>query len=301
MFDPHWLYLGIVPPVIIAALAMVVWCQPWRPPSQYSYAMAWVVALLDAFLACSLGPILLKRALPWPPPESSYWILYAVAPAVLVVELLCLQTFVPNLIRIAMRLGLAVATPLIVLNHYLYNLRETPSDMLLPLALCAGFSLLLIVVWVSFGRLHRAEPQTRTPALVLAGVTLMAGLILLLSGTVTGAQTTITLGMALLGVLLGSLIVRHAIEPAGAYGVVLVLLTALLLNGAVLANLKLWHAALLLAAPLASWITQWNPVWRLRAWQTAAVACAAAALVASPALIDAIITFIKRSADTSGY
>lgn len=301
MIEMSWVLVGVFAPVAVGILAMIVWCQPWRTPSQTSSSLGWSFALVDAFLGGSLGYVLLTSPLPWPPREAAHWLLLAVTPAILATEMLARWNRFPGKGVHALRLCLAVAAPLVVLQTVIKNSSSTSAEIIPWLVPCVLLSTILVAVWVGFGRLLRVESQSHASMLCIGAAAGTAGFVMILSGSQTIGQTGVTLGMAIVGVLLGSLLIRNTPEPGGAIGIALVILTALLVQGCVLANLKLWHAALLLLAPMTAWISQWHPIWKLRAWQSNAIACAATFVVASPVVIDAILTFTRRSAETSMY
>lgn len=301
MIEMSWVLVGVFAPVAIGILAMIVWCQPWRTPSQTSSSLGWSISLIDAFVGGTLGYMLLSSSLPFPPREAAHWLLFGVVPAILAIEVLARWNRFPGKAVHALRLCIAIAAPLVVLQTVIRNNSSTSAEIIPWLVPCVLLSVILIAVWLGFGRLLRVESQSYASMLCIGAAAGTAGFVMILSGSLTIGQTGVTLGMAIAGVLLGSLLIRNTPEPGGAIGIALVILTALLVQGCVLANLKLWHAALLLLAPMTAWITQWHPVWKLRAWQSNAIACVATFLVAAPAVIDAILTFTRRSAETSMY
>jgi hypothetical protein len=154
------------------------------------------------------------------------------------------------------RLVLAgAASPILLLNS-VYLQTWTISQVLLWLG---GLGACLLLGWISLDRQIRHLPA-RTVLFGLAGVNAGAGVVLMIAGYATGGPLGIILGAALAVTAL--ITPGNVSKPAlaGAAGVGLVGLFALLVSGHFFASLGLDLAAVLFTAPLLAWVLVLPPV-----------------------------------------
>ncbi len=156
----------------------------------------------------------------------------------------------------------------------------------------AALTVVVMSVWVVMNRLA-ARTGGRTALWCVAGSSLGAGLVIMLSGYATGGQLGVPLAAGLGGVALGSLIRKEKPAIEGALGVGIVGLFALLVVGRLFAGLTDVNAALLFAAPLLGWLPELLP-WRPRVRVPLRLA-----LAAVPVVVALVLALPKPAADSA--
>jgi hypothetical protein len=125
----------------------------------------------------------------------------------------------------------------------------------------AALAALLLAAWAALNRLA-SRTGGRTALGCVAGAVLGSSLVIMLSGYATGGQLGVPLAAGLGGVALGSPAWKGKPAGAGALGVGVVGLFALLVVGRLFAGLTSLNAALLFAAPLLGWLPELLPARR---------------------------------------
>lgn len=252
----------------LASALILVGGWPWRKPREKLVAAAWPLAVGIGFFA---GCWMLLGQLPgWPPQEDADRLLWVIAPAAILAELLAVVISRPRWLGWALRAIVAASAGRILLHDtsYIADLAGGTSDWttsqiwLYLGSMAAG----LFVVWALLDWLAARSPSRSLP-LALAMVSGAAGITIMLSGYATGGQRCLPLAAALAAAGVASLLPKTKIDVRGGLGVGLVALFVMLAAGYFFGKLTLPHAVVLFVAPLGCWITELPPLKKLRSWQ----------------------------------
>lgn len=241
-----------------AALLGLVVALPVARSSRVTVASAG--ALLGLLGALCAGSWVLGLLPHWPPQEAVDRLLLIVVPAAAVAELIAGASARAG--WVARSIVAALATPVLLHGSiYVTDLsgpgsREWATTS--AAVVFAALAVLLMGAWWALERLAR-RTHSRTPLWCVAGATLGAGLVIMLSGYATGGQLGVPLAAGLVGVALGSLAGKETRALAGTLGTGVVSLFALLVVGRLFAELTNLNAVLLFAAPLLGWLPELVP------------------------------------------
>lgn len=160
-----------------------------------------IAAILGPAAGFYAGCWLLEIRPDWPPAQDKDRFLFLILPAVVAIELLA--SALPALSRWlwAGRLGLALLTPRILLHGsmYLANLDEPGPDQwstAQAVAILGGIAIALALIW---GLFVRSQRQSNGPSTFLFTViiTAAAGILIALSGYLSGGQMGMVLAAAM--------------------------------------------------------------------------------------------------------
>lgn len=234
----------------------------------------------------------------WPPREDLDRLLLMVLPAAALAEL---SALVSTRAGWALRCVVAsLAAPLLLHGStYTTDLSGPGSRTWSTAQASLIFAMLTLGLLGAWAALQRLAVRTvgSTPLWCIAGATLGAGLVVMLSGYASGGQLGIPFGAALAGVALGATIRKGKPALESALGVGVVGLFALLVVGRLFAELTNVNAALLFAAPLLGWLPE---LMRTRPRLRAGLGLGLAALPVAVALVLAQQKFAANSRPQPG-
>jgi hypothetical protein len=258
----------------LAAAILLACGWPWKMPWPKLVAAGWAIGVGNGFF---VGCLLLGLKPRWPPQEGVDRLLFLLLPATIVVEILGAIVSRPRWLAWALRAAIAVAAGRILLHGSVYLVPSSvPVDPASPGShawslsetwlYLGGMAAGLAVVWILLERLatrslSRVVPHALALACGAAGVTIM------LSGYATGGQMGFPLSGAIGAAALASLVSPKLGESAGAIGVGVVMLFAMLVLGRFFGDLTTPHAVLLFFAPLLAWVGELPLSKKLRSWQ----------------------------------
>jgi len=250
-----------------------------------------VLAVASAVLA---GLWALGRLPHVPPGEVFDRFVVIVMPAAVMAEIVA--TARPPARWVARCIVAALTTPVLLHgSSYVSDLAGPDSREWSPATtwlIFAGLAVVLMGAWAALNRLA-VRSAGRTHLWCLAGASLGAGLVVMMSGYATGGQFGIPLAAGLVGVALGSLPRKGNPETQGALGVGVVGLFALLVVGRLFAGLTDLNATLLFAAPLLGWLPELLPP------KTRTRTILPPALTAVPVVIALVLAQQKFAADSA--
>lgn len=307
---------------IIAAVVVMVCGWPWRAPQPTLTAIGWVLGVGGGFVigrwlgslgllwqaiqsgawqAITLDALVQSMQCTWPPTEAMGRFLLWLLPAVIVIELIIATiSTLPRWAAWLLRLPLAFAVARVLLHGSVYlstavggpdSSAWTPAQAWLMLA---ALGAALAAVWFALDSLAMRSPGRAVP-LALAMSAAAAGLTMMLSGYATGGPVAFPQTGALLGAVLGSLVLRAPPDPRGAIGVGVVCLFSLLIIGHFFSVLTAPHAALLFAAPLLCWLPELPHLRNAPRWLTRPAQFVLVAIPLVLVLVQAREQFIRDS------
>jgi hypothetical protein len=250
-------------------------------------------AVLAVIIAVYAGLWLLELLPHFPPREALDRFLLVLLPAAAVAE---------TIAAVSSRRGwaargsvAALAAPVLLYGSvYATDLSGPGSRTWSPAMMWFVFTALAALLMAAWVALHRLAIRTQGLAALgcVAGATLGASLVIMLSGYATGGQSGVPLAAGLGGVALALLFRKAKPISDGAIGVGVVGLFALLVVGRLFAGLTDVNAALLFAAPLLGWLPEMLPArQRIRA-------ALRLALAATPVVIALDFARQKFAADS---
>ena len=298
MIGPRDILIGIVLPMVFAAVCLVLVARPWGRGSRMHAALGWVLAVALGYGAAHLG----LEGVPGEPLESQDWILLALLPGAVLIAILQVVPSVPRGIVWAARVLLGAGMPVVLLLSYLRQVGEpwavwTAVDAMMWLG---GLGAVCSVVWVCLARLERHDPGRSLP-LGIGCAAGAAGLTVLMSASQSIGQLGLALAAALLGATLGSIGLKRSDAAAGSTAIAPLVLMAVVIVGHFYAELTAANALLLLLAPLGAWVGQVPQVRRRPTWQCGLVRVGAVAVPAVIAVVLAAITFRREISDPGYY
>lgn len=210
----------------------------------------------------------------WPPANGLSRLLCIIVPTTLLIEMISGTAELPDWISWFLRTGLALATPRILLHGsiYLTAVNEGWDNWSASASMCVS-GILLAGVWVLIHTLSRGSGWVSLD-LVLAMTTLVAGLMLMMSGYLKGGAAAFPLVATVISTSVGRALSTRAIGGTGQsgsrviMGIGIVGLFGLLFIGRFFGRLTTGCSVILLLVPLLCWVTEvpalrgWNP--RLR-------------------------------------
>jgi hypothetical protein len=248
---------GIAAAVAAAVLLGLGW--PWRAPNPTRVRLGWVLGVGAGFF---VGCRVLGLGSHWPAEEDQDRLLLVLVPAVVAGECWAALERVPGWAAWVLRLVLAaVAAPVLLHGSvYLAKLGSpgspwSPEEAGLVLVVLAAA---LAAVWAALARLQVVAPGRSVP-LALAGTCGGAGIVVMLSGYLTGGQMGPPLAAALAGATLASCALAGPPSGAAPVGLGVVGLFGVLVIGHFFGALTTTHAILLFFAPLLCWLPEAPP------------------------------------------
>lgn len=234
----------------------------------------------------------------WPPVNGLDRLLTLVVPATLGIELLAGFPGPPRNVAWLLRIGLAAATPRVLLHDSVYlggtEHSWTTWQAGLVLAACG---LLLAAAWMLLAWLGQRSGGVSIP-ISLGMAAQCTGVTVMMAGYLKGGSATFPLvGAVASSAIAGWLVTRRygTLEPfrsTALIGVGVVGLFGLLFIGRFFGRLSTEHALAMLVAPLLCWATELPPLRRLKPWFLASLRLL---LVAIPLLI--VLVLAKRGFD----
>jgi hypothetical protein len=254
---------GVVAAFAAAAAVLLLCGWPWRWRGGTLVSVGAVVGLGLGFYA---GCYLACPPPRFPPREAQDRFLVVLFPAVLAVELWAALFHRPPWLIWLLRAVVAACSARVLLHDssYLTDLSGpgtaewTPAEAFLRLAILAAA---LLAVWALLGGLM-SRVRGRSVPLALALTCGGAALVVMLSGY-AGGMLGLPLAAALAGVAIGSRVSPRDTDLSGTVGPGVVGLFSLLLIAHFFSSLRVSHAVLLFAAPLACWLPEVRPFARL--------------------------------------
>jgi hypothetical protein len=285
---------------VVAAAVLLALGLPWRAPNPTRVRLGWVLGVAAGFL---LGCRALDLGRHWPPVEDQDRFLFVLVPATVVVECVAAFGSVPRWAAWLLRLLIAAgAAPLLLYNSiYLTGLASpgsrpwSPGEAGLTLAALAAA---LATVWAALARLQAAAPGRSVP-LALAGACGGAGVVVMLSGYLTGGQMGLPLAAALAGATVASLALPGAPGGDAPIGLGVVGLFGVLVVGHFFGTLTPTQAVLLFFAAALCWLPEAPPLRRLRSWARGTARVALVLIPVAFALAEAKQRFDAESQATS--
>jgi hypothetical protein len=242
---------------VATAISMMVALLSGRSSRKTVAVASSIVAIVSALYA---GLWILDLLPHFPPREALDRLLLIVLPAAAVAELFAAAS--GRIGWVSRGAVAASVTPVLLWGSiYTTDLSGPGSRAWSPAVTWMIYAMLavgLMAAWILLNRLD-SRGDERTTLVSVAGTTLGAGLVIMLSGYATGGQLAVPLAGGLAGVVLGSGAWKSKTVGEGAAGVSLVSLFALLIVGRLFAGLTSLNAGLLFAAPLLGWAAQAIP------------------------------------------
>jgi hypothetical protein len=291
---------GVAAAFAAAAAVLLICGWPWRRPGR---ALASAGVVVGTGLGFYAGYLLTCPPPRFPPREAQDRFLVVLFPAVLAVEFWTALYHRARWLVWLLRAVLAAcsARVLVHASSYLTDLSGpgtaewTPAEAFLKLG-CSSAALLS--VWALVGGLMPRAPGRSVP-LALALTCGGAALVVMLSGY-AGGMLGLPLAAALAGVAIASLLLPSETDLSGTVGPGVVGLFSLLLIAHFFSSLRVSHAVLLFAAPLACWLSELRPFRRARPWLRGLVRVLAVAVPVTLVLVQAGQKFAEDSGPKSG-
>lgn len=292
MIEPAWLLAGILLPIVIVflGLGLTMLLAPGR--QHWSVALVGTVATAIAFVAGYWS------ATGWPtfpPNESQQRMLVYMLPAAAVVGLLASLPKVPRFVPWILRIATALAAPPMLLLSYIKYTWST-GEAVAQLTLI-GF--LAAAVWAALVMMSRRHPGGRVPTVVMF-ITGAMGITIMLSGSQTLGQYSLSLSASLAAIAGLSLVSKTKFSARGLVDVAAAMLLGLCIQGAYYADLTALNALLISTIPILAWLGELPVIRRRPAWQQFAVRWALVLLPLMIAVGLAAVAFAAEVNDTLG-
>jgi hypothetical protein len=248
MLSAREILLGFILPALIAAgLLILAFFRPLR-------AHSWLLTLGLA-VGYMVGYLGMWGARPFPPIDTTHWLLYLPIPAA-ILGLLISSRWFPSALSIPLVLVLYVATSLAILRPIFETITFPQAAEVVALISLAGV--------LSFASLSTLAARDRSSSIHLIMFFILAGTaqVILMAKTAYVAWTALILVAALAGAL--PLVWRLPISWRGGPTLLVVLLWhALLISSFFFSRLSSSNAMLLLIAPHLAWLAEGR---RVQAW-----------------------------------
>ncbi len=298
MLEPSWFFWGGVMPALIAAAVVGVECMIGGGRAGATRAGG----ALAVWAGYSWGHVASVGWPPWPPTESTHWLVMVLIPVGVLIAIVGSIPRLPRRIAWAMRIAVAVAIAPALLQSYL----NYTWDFGQSVVWLAGLGVAAIVLWVSAKRALNRRARVRFAPLAIYGaiISVGTGMVMMFSGSVTLGQLAFGLTATLGGIACASVLVGRNSAVLGqpmCVGPALVALIGLWINGYFYASMTATNAVLLATSWLAMGIVSLPVVCRLDGWRRVTVQAAAVLLPVTAAVINAGITFSKQVAEPSYY
>ncbi len=268
----------------IAVVAFCLIAQPWREQSRGMIRLAWALAVGCGFTA---GYVYYFGWPTWPVTQSHQWLVVAIAPVVVAIDIVALWGNRTRFVALALSLLLLYGYGTLILLN-LIN-RWPASRIALTLAIIGTISLLMVALLG--GLAHRRIG--RTLALGLALCAAATAIVIFHSGSITIGMQAVALTSALIGGWIVTWWVPSAVAAAGVSGAAAILLLAILVQGIYLAKLTMFNGILLALAPLVLWIGELPVLAQRSSWvRTSIRLTVLVAILAIPTVL-ARLQFLK--------
>ena len=292
MIEPAWLLTGILLPIAIVLLGLEL-TMLLAPGRQHgSVAIVGTLATAAAFVA---GYWATTGWPTFPPAESQQRMLVYMLPAAVVVGLLVSVSKVPRLLPWILRIVVAMAAPPILLLSYIKYTWST-SEAVARLTL---IGLLTAAVWSALVMMSRKHAGSRVPSTVMFIAGAM-GITIMLSGSQTLGQYSLSLSATLAAIAGLALITRGSLSTVGLMDVAAAMLLGLCIEGAFYADLTTTNALLISSVPVLAWLGELSVIRRRPAWQQFVTRWALVLLPLIIAVVLAAMAFAAEMNDTSG-
>lgn len=229
----------------VAAAVFCLIAQPWREQSRGVIRLAWALAVGCGFTA---GYVYYFGWPTWPVTQSHQWLVVAITPAVVVIDIIALWGNRTRYIALALSLLLMYGYAALLLLNLLK--RWPVSRISLTLTVIGTVSLLMVALLG--GLAHRRIGRTLAGGLAFCATA--TAIVIFHSGSITIGMQAVTLTAALLGVWIVTWWVPSTVAAAGVSGTATILLLSILVQGIYLAKLTTFNGILLALAPLVLWI-----------------------------------------------
>jgi hypothetical protein len=216
---------------------------------------------------------------PWPPAGGLDRLLICIVPAVLGIELLAGFERVPRPVGWALRVGLAVATPWILLHGSVYLSGDGGgwSAWRAVAALTAGGGM-LAGVWGALAWLSRRTPGMSIPLAIGLSI-LCSGLTVMMAGYIKGGAAALPVAAVLVAATVAAWLAGRRTDVPAIVGLGVAGLFGLLFVGRYFGRLSTGSALVMLLAPLLCWVSELSSLRGRKPW---VVGAARIALVAIP-------------------
>jgi len=289
MPDPL-LYLESMGAAAIASALCVLAMAAWRRPAGTTrFNAACVLAMCLGIVA---GNSVLSLGMTWPPANGLDRLMTVVIPAALAIELIAGIQRLPSAVAWFLRLGLAAATPRILLHGSVYlngaSGGWSAGEAVITLA---AWSTLPGVLWVLLHWLSQRSCSGVSISLALALAIQSAGLTIMLAGYIKGGAAAIPLTATIATTAIGAGLAASRFAPA-IVGVGVVNLFGVLFVGRFFGQISTGSALAILLAPLLCWATE---IRQLRSRSPRLVGTLRLILVAIPLVV--VLAVAKREFD----
>jgi hypothetical protein len=211
----------------------------------------------------------LDLQLNWPPISALERLLLLVLPSTMAIELVASFAKVPRAVVWALRIGLAIATPRVLLHGSVYlsdASQGTRDEAWLAMLICGGA---LVIAWQLLLKLNQRRlgislPLTLSMALASGGMTVM------MAGYIKGGSIAMPFCMSLVVTTLAARwMVRTpaSFQMEGVLSVSFVSLFGLLFVGHFFGRISIYAGLAVLLAPLLCWVTETRLLRDRRPWQ----------------------------------
>jgi hypothetical protein len=247
-------YLGAIGAAALVATLLVAGISWQRradkqdgPPSPRE-RLAVVLGIAGGLVA---GYWVLDLYLSWPPVNALDRLLTIVVPLAVAIELLAAFEKMPCWLAWSLRWSLLAAMGRILLHGSIYLTSSYPTwqtGLLLVVS-----ATLTATVWALLAALAERSPSIRIP-IALAVTAIGSGLVIMLSGYVSGGAATLPIAAALIAATVTSGYVMRRPYLEGALSIGVISLCGLLFIGRYFGGLTDIMAAALMLAPLSCWL-----------------------------------------------
>jgi hypothetical protein len=301
MIELSWLLPGGLGAVLLGAVALLIWAQPWRESSTLSNHLAWIFCVIDGCVVATAIHWSSKGAIPLPPRDASGWLVLVLLPLAAIVESIAALPRCPAWLRWLLRAALAIVLPVVLLWPFVqHHWTTTESCFWL-----AGLSASLLALRFGLHMMTRKTgPSDRSPWLAMTMAAGAAGVTIMSSGSVSTGQIALTLSLGMGGAWLASMAAKVPARLEGGLAVAAVGLIGLLLIGHFFAELSGVSAIVLALSPLIGWATSLPGLRERPVWQRTIAVVILAAIVTSAITLPTALRAMRESqskSDSSGY
>ena len=321
MPDPIIILSAMAAAAAVAGVVLLLFGWPWGASGRRSQGPSHIAsagAVVGVGLGFAAGCWLLGTRTHWPPREDQDRFLLILLPAIIGVEVVAVFAGRAPKFMWPLRLIIAAFAGRILLHNtsFITDLAGPGSREWTPaqsVAILGAMATALVGVWILLLVLANRTPAR--PALapesgdmpkggrsVVMAVAIACGgaaITIMLSGYASGGQIGLPLAAALAGATLASLVLSKPSNLNGVLGVGVVGLFGLLVMGRLFGQLTTANAALLVFAPLLSWLPEAPLGRRLGTRLRAATRVILTAVPVIAALVLAQQKFVEESASSS--
>jgi hypothetical protein len=299
MPDPLLYLRAVATASVVCALAVLAITLPRRPtgagqPAGMGHRTGMgrlnAACVFGMGLGLTAGGHMLGWRWPWPPASGLDRLLICIVPAVLGIELLAGFERVPRPVAWALRVGLAVATPWIVLHGSVYLSGEVGGwSAWRAVAALTACGAMLAGIWGFLARLSRRTPGMSIPLAICLSI-LCSGLTVMMAGYIKGGAAALPVAAVLVAATLSSWWIarRPGATATAIVGLGVVSLFGLLFVGRYFGRLSTGSALVMLLAPLLCWVSELSCLRCRKPW---VVGAARIALVAIPLAVVLLLAW----------